>query len=105
MPRSSTAALSVIVASLLGGVAGAQEPQSVPRVSEQLENPKSADVTIVGSVLEPAQLEPTPERLDRLSLPEGVEISVFAEDLVNPRMLAVADDGTVYVTRVLWETW
>ena len=99
MPRSSTAALSVIVASLLGCVAGAQEPQSVPPVSEQLENPESADVTIVGSVLEPAQLEPTRERLDRLSLPDGFEVSVFAENLVNPRMLAVADDGTVYVTR------
>ena len=58
--------------------------------------PKSADV---GSVVEPAQLEPTPERLGRLSLPPGFEIGVFAENLINPRMLAVADDGTVYVTR------
>lgn len=99
MLRFTRSASTVVLASLLGAAAGAQESQPVAPVSEQLENPKSADVTIVGSVLEPAQLEPTPERLDRLSLPEGFEISVFAEDLVNPRMLAVADDGTVYVTR------
>lgn len=99
MPRSSTAILSVMAASLFGGFAGAQEPPSTPPVSEQLDDPKSADVTIVGSVLKPAQLEPTQERLNRLSLPEGFEISVFASDLANPRMIAVADDGTVYVTR------
>ena len=64
-----------------------------------LEDPKSASVEIVGHVLEPAQLEPTDERLARLNLPEGFEIGVFARDLINPRMIAVADDGTVYVTR------
>ena len=32
-------------------------------------------------------------------MPPGFEISVFARDLINPRVIAVADDGTVYVTR------
>ncbi|WP_375263025.1 YbhB/YbcL family Raf kinase inhibitor-like protein [Palleronia sp.] len=99
MPRYSLTATAAILGSVIGGSASAQAPESLPPVSEQLENPTSADVTIVGSILEPAQLAPTPERLDRLSLPQGFEISVFAEGLVNPRMLAVADDGTVYVTR------
>ena len=71
----------------------------VPPTTEQLTDPKAADVTVVGHVLEPAQLEPTPERLDRLNLPEGFTIEVFAEDLVNPRMIDVAEDGTLYVTR------
>ena len=71
----------------------------VPPTTEQLTDPKSANVTVVGHVLEPAQLEPTPERLDRLRLPEGFTIEVFAEDLVNPRMIDVAEDGTLYVTR------
>jgi hypothetical protein len=53
----------------------------------------------VGHVLEPKQLEPTEWRLARLNLPDGFEIGVFARDLVNSRMLAVADDGTIYVTR------
>jgi Raf kinase inhibitor-like YbhB/YbcL family protein len=73
--------------------------EDVPAVPEQLTDPKSADVTIVGHVLEPAPLDPTPARLDRLALPPGFEISIFAEGLVNPRMIAVADDGTLYVTR------
>ncbi len=71
----------------------------VPPTSEQLADPESANVTVVGHVLEPAQLDPTPERLARLSLPEGFTIEVWAENLINPRMIDVADDGTLYVTR------
>ena len=55
--------------------------------------------TVVGHVLQPEALEPTRERLDELALPEGFTLSVFADGLVNPRMISVADDGTVYVTR------
>lgn len=99
MPKAHLAASAAAVASLLGIAAGAQTPAPLPPVSEQLKDPKAADVTIMGSILEPAQLAPTPERLDRLSLPDGFGISVFAENLVNPRMIAVADDGTLYVSR------
>jgi Raf kinase inhibitor-like YbhB/YbcL family protein len=75
-------------------------PQEKPPFSTwQLQDPKSANVEITGHVLEPKQLEPTDERLARLNLPDGFKIGVFARDLINPRMLAVADDGTVYVTR------
>lgn len=77
-----------------GAVAAAASP-----VSEQLEHPQHANVTITGHVLEPQRLEPTAERVDGLKLPSGFAIDVFAENLTDPRMLAVADDGTVYVTR------
>ena len=66
---------------------------------DNLEDWKSADVEITGHVLEPKQLEPSEEHLAGLSLPPGFEIGVFARDLINPRMLAIAQDGTVYVTR------
>lgn len=62
-------------------------------------DPRAASVEVVGHVVEPVGLAPTPERLAALAMPEGFEVSVFARDLGNPRMLAVADDGTVYVTR------
>ena len=90
-----------VCAVLAAGPAIAQNrPQEKPPVTPwQLPDPKSANVEIVGHVLEPKQLEPTDERLARLHLPDGFEISVFARDLINPRMLAVADDGTIYVTR------
>ena len=37
--------------------------------------------------------------LERLTVPEGFEVNVFASGLGNTRMIAVAPDGTVYVTR------
>lgn len=37
--------------------------------------------------------------LKRLKVPDGFEVSIFARDLGNARMMAVAEDGTVYVTR------
>src|SRR4051812_16239821 len=37
-------------------------------------------------------------RLRQLKVPPGFQVNVFARGLGNPRMLAVGDDGTVYVT-------
>jgi len=70
----------------------------VPPVSQQLKDPKAADVTVVGHVLEPRQL-PVEKGLLGIALHWGFEMNVFAKDLVNPRMMAVAEGGTVYVTR------
>lgn len=58
-----------------------------------------ARIEIRGHVLKPVPLAPTEERIQALDLPDGFRIDVFADGLVNPRMLAVAADGTVYVTR------
>ena len=85
--------LPLLVAAALAAVASAQP------VDDRLQNPEYADVEVVGHVVEPRQLEPTPDRLAGLRAPAGFEVSVFARDLVNPRMMAVTDDGTVYVTR------
>jgi Raf kinase inhibitor-like YbhB/YbcL family protein len=57
------------------------------------------DATITGHVYEPQPVSPTDARLQQLSLPSGFVIHRFAEGLDNPRMIAVADDGTVYVTQ------
>ena len=56
-------------------------------------------VEIVGHVIKPIPLEWSEERMARLALPEGFAIDVFAKDLENPRMIRVADDGTLYVTQ------
>ena len=55
--------------------------------------------TVETNVFRPAPQPFTDAVLDRLKAPEGFEVSVFARDLGNPRMMAVSDDGTVYVTR------
>ena len=65
---------------------------------QQLRDPKAADVRIVGHILEPKKFSPK-NITEKLALPRGFSINVFAENLVNPRMIAVADNGDVYVTR------
>jgi glucose/arabinose dehydrogenase len=37
--------------------------------------------------------------VERLRVPPGFRVNIFARDLGTARMLAVSDDGTVYVTR------
>lgn len=54
---------------------------------------------IIGHVMEPDRLAPTDERIAQLDLPPNFRITKFAEGLINPRMIAVGADGTVYVTR------
>lgn len=56
-------------------------------------------VEIVGHVLKPMPLEWSAERMSRLALPEGFAIDVFAKGLKDARMMDVADDGTLYLTR------
>lgn len=62
------------------------------------EGKRTDDVNVSGNVYEPAQLEPTNERVRGLKLPEGFQVTKFAE-IQNPRMLTVSDDGTVYVSQ------
>lgn len=57
------------------------------------------DVSIQGFIYEPQRLPPTEQRIQSLTVPQGFQVQRFAEGLDNPRMLAVADDGTVYVTQ------
>jgi glucose/arabinose dehydrogenase len=53
---------------------------------------------VVSHVYKPVPLEPTDERVGQLKLPKGFQVEKFAVGLKNPRMIAVADDGSVYVT-------
>jgi Raf kinase inhibitor-like YbhB/YbcL family protein len=57
------------------------------------------DFEITGRVYEPQPIPPTDARVQQLSVPTGFAIHRYAEGLDNPRMMAVADDGTVYVTQ------
>jgi Raf kinase inhibitor-like YbhB/YbcL family protein len=57
------------------------------------------DVPIQGYIYEPQRLPPTDARIQSLTVPQGFRVQRFAEGLDNPRMLAVAQDGTVYVTQ------
>jgi glucose/arabinose dehydrogenase len=51
------------------------------------------------NVFRPADRPFSEARLAQLRLPSGFRIQAFAQNLGNPRMLAVGPDGSVYVTR------
>ena len=79
--------LLFVLSTLVIGAAFAQQPDPI------------TDVTIQGHIYEPQPISPTDSRIQQLGLPSGFAIHRFAEGLQNPRMIAVADDGTVYVTQ------
>jgi glucose/arabinose dehydrogenase len=56
-------------------------------------------VEIVGHVNKPSKLQPSEAQIKRLTVPDGFDVRVFARDLGNPRIIAVAGNGLVYVTR------
>jgi Raf kinase inhibitor-like YbhB/YbcL family protein len=51
------------------------------------------------SVVKPDKVAASPERIAKLRLPDGFRVSVFARDLKNARIVAVAPSGAVYVSR------
>ena len=51
------------------------------------------------ATLAPTQRRTTPELVSTLTVPDGFTVNVFAQGLGNVRMMAQAEDGTVYVTR------
>jgi glucose/arabinose dehydrogenase len=81
-------ALLLAGAGILGATpAGAQRRATMQRA------------TVTGSVARPAARKFEEALVRRLRVPRGFAVSVFASGLGNPRMMAVADDGTVFVTR------
>jgi glucose/arabinose dehydrogenase len=95
------AILSMLVAS--GALTSrAQEPTTTPTVqpTQQTEGtPQGLANAIEGSAVIPETLPFERAYLERLQLPDGFEVNVFAENVGNVRMMAVAPDGTILVTR------
>ena len=54
---------------------------------------------VIGHIFRPAVVEATPENIARLKVPPGFKVTKFAGGLKEPRMLAVAENGDLYVTR------
>ena len=52
-----------------------------------------------GHSFSPDHVDFTPAQLKQLKVPPGFTVTAWATDLGHPRMLAVGEDGTVYVTR------
>jgi len=68
-------------------------------VAEPMMTQQPAASPVTGSTLNAQQVPFSEDLLSQLQLPEGFEISVYAQGLANPRIMAVGPDGkTVYVT-------
>ena len=99
--RITLALALALVAACAGVPALAQDAGPTTRpMSEQLrgQEPENANVTVVGHIVEPKKVPASDENVARLKLPSGFKIAKWSEDLKHPRMIAVAADGTVYVT-------
>ncbi|MGK5023389.1 PQQ-dependent sugar dehydrogenase [Janthinobacterium sp. RB2R34] len=56
-------------------------------------------VGIAAAIVKPDKVEATPTRVAAIKAPPGFTVSVFATGLKNIRIIAVAPDGTIYVSR------
>lgn len=68
----------------------------LPVLAQALQNPGTA--RIEANVVKAAPLEATPERIAGLKLPPGFKIEKFADGLKTPRVIVVAENGTLYVS-------
>jgi Raf kinase inhibitor-like YbhB/YbcL family protein len=78
-----------------GGAGGSSSSSSTSVLDAPLG--PTANVELVGHILKPETLPP-PE-LTQIKVPDGFKVAKAAEGIGNARMLAVAPDGTIYVTR------
>jgi glucose/arabinose dehydrogenase len=62
------------------------------------ESGRQQEQAVVGHAVRPARRDFSESFLNQLRVPAGFRVGVFARGLTNPRMMAVAPDGTVYVT-------
>ncbi len=57
------------------------------------------EVQITTNVFKPNKLPATSDRIGQLKVPEGFSVQPFAQGLGNSRIIAVSDQGFVYVSR------
>lgn len=93
------AAMAAMVLATLPTPAVAQLGESVRTDSAQRDTPVPGSTLVPGHSFRPEQRDFDPVHLENIDLPAGFSIQAFATDMGNPRMLAAAEDGSVYVTR------
>jgi len=67
--------------------------------SSQAQQGDGTRVAIATAVVKPDKVDATPERIAGLKAPAGFAVSAFATGLKNIRIIAVAPDGTIYLSR------
>jgi len=69
---------------------------SAPSVAQQGDG---TEVEITTNVFKPNKVSPTSDRIASLKAPDGFTVAPFAQGLGNSRIIAVSDQGFVYVSR------
>jgi glucose/arabinose dehydrogenase len=69
------------------------------RRAEGQERTRMERATVTGSIARPGHREFREAYLERLKVPTGFRVGVFATGLGDPRMMVVAGNGTIFVTR------
>lgn len=54
--------------------------------------------SVEANILKAEPLDATPERIASLKVPDGFKVEVYARGLEAPRVIVVADDGSIYVS-------
>ncbi|MDB5328073.1 MAG: hypothetical protein JWM57_3642 [Phycisphaerales bacterium] len=75
---------------------------SVPSIAQSTQHAvegESATKDVVSHIYEPKALPATDANIAELKVPDGFKITKFADGLRNARIIVVAKDGDVYVTR------
>lgn len=62
------------------------------------ETAADTNFSIIGGTFIPEKLEFEESLLDRLTLPDGFDATVFAQNIDNARIIAVGQNDTAYVT-------
>ncbi|MFC4638173.1 PQQ-dependent sugar dehydrogenase [Deinococcus hohokamensis] len=91
--------LSALAAGLLLSVSLAQSPTPPLSPTPRPVPPPEPPATVTATRNEPVALEFTLDKLARLKVPAGFQLTVMASGLGNARMLHVMPDGGVYLTR------
>lgn len=92
-------ALALLSSTALAAEPGAVGGRPLAPAGQPLPEPTAANIRVDGAIVEPRALKPDARSVARLHLPPGFTVSMWASDLGNARLLAVAEDGTVYLTR------
>lgn len=71
----------------------------LPTVSQAQDSETYRQEKVTGNLVAPARRDFSETLMKQLKLPAGFEVNVFAKDLDNARMMAVAADGTIYLSR------
>ena len=93
--------LWLVSTSAMAQQAGTAGGRAIEPAGQTLVEPKAANVRVPGVILEPRPVKPDAATMARLEIPPGFKVEMFAQGLGNARLLAVADDGTVYLLSLI----